>query len=159
MKRESLANWLKGAIVFIGIIGLLFFTKMVPDTINGFGREFPEFGYLVFPSIVAIFIGAVPIYIALFTFWKICSRIAKDNSFCHENTVSLILIGKCAVFDTIYCFGYTVFSTTVNAINPATMLISLGTMAVGVVIAIAAFLISHLVEKAVVIQEENELTV
>lgn len=159
MRQLTLATYLKGIIVFTALIITVFMAAVIPSMIISMGDEFPEFKYLVNPCIITIGIGIFPIYAALIAFWNICTQIAKDNSFCKKNSSLLVLIGKCSVIDTVYYFGFTIFLYIVKAFNPGVLLISTFTIVVGLAIAIATFLLSHLVEKASTLQEENNMTI
>lgn len=159
MKHSQLARWLKGISLFIVLIGILFYVGIIPEIIKSMAAQFPEFAYIVNPSIIAIDISAIPVCVALYLFWRICTNISMDKSFCRENSKALSLIGICAIVDTIYCFAYSVYLCIVGAINPGVFSVSLGIIIVGLAIAIAAFLVARLVEKACELEEETKFTV
>ena len=159
MKQSQLARWLKTITIIAGVAGMLFFFGMIPAIVRDLGREFPELNYLVVPCLVVLWAAAVPCLIALVEFWGICSHIAEDNSFCRENARSLQIIGKLALLDTIACFAVTAYLFLNHACNPGVILLSFGVMIAGTAIAIAAMTLSHLVDKAIRIKEDNELTI
>lgn len=159
MKHVVLARCLKGIEIFIVLIGVLFYAVMVPAIILNFGRSFPKFGYLVTPSIVIISLSAIPVLIVLAAFWMICSNIAKGNSFCMMNAKYLTAIGICSIIDSVYCFAFAVYLGSIGASSPGTLIISLGITVIGLAIAVAAFLLSHLVYKAALMEDEIKHTV
>ena len=90
-------------------------------------------------------------------FWQICTEIGRDNSFCHKNAGRLTAIGFCALIDTGYCAVGTV--TLEILVGSAIWVLGLGVCTVGMSIALAAFLLSHLVLKAADMKAENDLTI
>lgn len=159
MNRKTLARCLKGIVCFLILVGVAVYAGMVPDLIRDAARRFPEFAHLATPMIVLISLTALPVALALYELWNICTRIARDRSFCRENARGMAVIGVCALTDTVYCFGIAVFLSLKGASNPGVLVMMLGVIVVGLLIAVAAFLISHLVEKASAMEEELELTV
>ena len=113
--------------------------------------------WMVVPGIAAVSLSAVPIVIALVLFWRICTEIGRDNSFCHKNAGRLTAIGFCALIDTGYCAVGTV--TLEILVGSAIWVLGLGVCTVGMSIALAAFLLSHLVLKAADMKAENDLTI
>lgn len=159
MKQSQLARWLKTITILAGVAGMLLFFGIIPAVVRDLGREFPELNYLVLPCLVVLWAAAVPCLVALVEFWGICSRIAEDNSFCRENARSLEIIGKLALLDTVACLAGTAYLFLNHACNPGVILLSLGVMIAGTAIAIAAMTLSHLVDKAIRIKEDNDLTI
>ena len=159
MNRKSLARCLKGIVCFLMVVGIAVYAGMIPDMVHSAAKSFPELAYLATPCIVLASLTALPVLLALYEFWNICTRIAQDRSFCRENARGMTVIGACALADTVYCFGITVFLCVKGASNPGVLLVMMGVMVVGLAIAVAAFLLSHLVEKASAMEEEIQLTV
>lgn len=157
MKRLGLVRTLKGTIVFIAVMLAVCYIEIFPSRIQEMGRENADAAWLVTPGIVAISVSAVPIVIALVLFWRICTEIGRDNSFCHQNAHRLSAIGFCALIDTGYCAVGTV-TLEILAGSPV-WLLGLCVCAAGLAIALAAFLLSHLVLKAADLKAENDLTI
>ena len=99
------------------------------------------------------------LYIALILFWRICTRIGRNRSFCHENAEGLRWICKLALFDTALCLICCLYALFLNILHPVLMLGGLGIMALGGLIAVAAYTLAYLVTIAEQIQTENELMV
>ena len=135
----------------------MYYAAIFPSRIREIGLEEPELAWLVTPGIIAISLSAVPIAIALVLFWKICTEIGRDNSFCHQNARWLSGIGVCALIDTGYCAIGTV-TLEIIAGSPI-WLLGTAVCMVGLAIALAAFLLSHLVLKAADMKDENDLTI
>ena len=107
------------------------------------------------PGIIAVSISAIPIAVALILFWQICTEIGRDNSFCHKNASRLTGIGFCALVDTGYCAVGTV--TLEIMVGSPIWVTGLMVCTVGLSIALAAFLLSHLVLRLAVQGPANSL--
>lgn len=157
MKRVALVRTLKGVVIFLAVLAAVFYGLVFPDLIRGVGAE--AFDWLVTPSIVAVSLSAIPIVIALVLFWQICTEIGRDNSFCHRNAWRLSGIGFCALADTAYCVVGTVTVFAITGGNPGVLLLAMTAIFGGLAIALAAFLLSHLVLKAAELKDEHDLTI
>lgn len=156
MGRVGLVRTLKGVIVFLALMAAVCYAVIFPQRIQEAGGMY-GMGWLVTPGIAAISLSAIPVAIALVLFWKICTEIGRDNSFCHKNARLLSGIGFCALLDTGYCAIGTV--TIELLVGSPIWLLGLGACTVGLAIALAAFLLSHLVLKAADLKDENDLTI
>lgn len=159
MKRLGLVRTLKGTIIFLAAMVAFFYIVVFPDKIQVLGEQEVNGGlaWLVTPGIAAVSISAIPIAIALVLFWQICTEIGRDNSFCHKNAGRLTGIGFCALIDTGYCAVGTV--TLEILVGSPIWVLGLMVCTVGLAIALAAFLLSHLVLKAADLKSENDLTI
>ena len=133
MKRVGLVRTLKGVVAFLAVMAAVYYAAIFPSRIREIGLEEPELA------------------------WKICTEIGRDNSFCHQNARWLSGIGVCALIDTGYCAIGTV-TLEIIAGSPI-WLLGTAVCMVGLAIALAAFLLSHLVLKAADMKDENDLTI
>jgi len=156
MKRLGLVRTLKGAILFLAAMAALCYAVIFPQRIQEAGAAYNA-AWMITPGIVCISISAVPIAIALVLFWQICTEIGRDNSFCRRNARWLSGIGFCALLDTGYCAVGTV--TIELLVGSPIWILGMGVCMVGLAIALAAFLLSHLVLKAAELKDENDLTI
>ena len=157
MKRLGLVRTLKGTILFLAVMAAVCYIGIFPGTIRELGAQNVGPAWLVTPGIVAVSISAAPIAIALVLFWQICTEIGRDNSFCHKNASRLTGIGFCALIDTGYCAVGTV--TLEIMVGSPIWVTGMMVCTVGLAIALAAFLLSHLVLKAADMKAENDLTI
>ena len=157
MKRVGLVRTLKGTILFLAVMVAVCYIVIFPTHIEELGRMNEENAWMVKPGKIAVSISAIPIAIALVLFWKICTEIGQDNSFCHKNASYLTGIGFCALVDTGYCAVGTV-TLEILAGSPIWVL-GLRVCTVGLAIALAAFLLSHLILKAADLKADNDLTI
>lgn len=157
MKRVGLVRTLKGVVVFLAAMGALFYALVFPQVIREMGEV--DFPWLVAPATVAVSLSAIPIGAALVLFWRICTEIGRDNSSSYCNARYLTGIGVCALVDCGYCVVGTVTIFVITGGHPGVLLLSMAAVMGGLAIALAAFLLSHLVLKAAELKAENDLTV
>ena len=157
MKRVALVRTLKGVVIFLAALAVIFYGFVFPQLIRDMGAV--EFTWLVGPATVAVSLSAIPIAIALALFWRICTEIGRDNSFCHKNAWRLSGIGFCALADTAYCVVGTVTIFVITGGHPGVLLAAATAIFIGLAIALAAVLLSHLVLKAAELKDENDLTI
>ena len=156
MGRVGLVRTLKGVIIFLAVMAAVCYLVIFPQRVQEAGGMY-DMEWIVTPGIAAVSLSAIPVAIALALFWRICTEIGRDNSFCHRNASRLSGIGFCALIDTGYCAVGTV--TLEILVGSPIWLLGLGVCTVGLAIALAAFLLSHLVLKAADMKAENDLTI
>ena len=159
MEREELTKWLKIVIVFTGLIGLFLCFIVAPLLGLEMKSMYPEYDYMFWPCLIFIWATGVPFYIALYKGWLICGEIANDNSFCEENVQRLKEISKLALLECILYLAAMIILLALNLLHPSILLMILFIIFVGISIAVMAATISHLVEKARELKEENDLTI
>ena len=156
MGRVGLVRTLKGVIIFLAVMAAVCYLVIFPQRVQEAGGMY-DMEWIVTPGIAAVSLSAIPVAIALALFWRICTEIGRDNSFCYKNAKLLSGIGFCALIDTGYCAVGTV-TLELLAGGPV-WLLGIGVCVVGLAIALAAFLLSHLVLKAADLKAENDLTI
>lgn len=159
MNNRILASLLKLFVLLLGVVGMFCFTVVIPLLIIEGLRVYPFIQWMKLPLFFGLAIAAVFIYLALFVFWKICSRIQINRSFCQENARGLKLISFFALVDTFLCIGYGLTLMVFNAFHPVLLFGAIGIILIGFLIAIASYTLAYLVSIAEKIQIENELVV
>ena len=156
MGRVGLVRTLKGVIIFLAVMAAVCYLVIFPQRVQEAGGMY-DMEWIVTPGIAAVSLSAIPVSIALSLFWRICTEIGRDNSFCRRNARWLSGIGFCALLDTGYCAVGTV--TIELLVGSPIWILGMGVCMVGLAIALAAFLLSHLVLKAAELKDENDLTI
>ena len=156
MGRVGLVRTLKGVIIFLAVMAAVCYLVIFPQRVQEAGGMY-DMEWIVAPGIAAVSPSAIPVAIALALFWRICTEIGRDNSFCRRNARWLSGIGFCALLDTGYCAVGTV--TIELLVGSPIWILGMGVCMVGLAIALAAFLLSHLVLKAAELKDENDLTI
>ena len=159
MEQKTLSKWLRIIIIGAGIVGLIVYFAIIPAYATETRTLYPEFSDRYWPWLVFIWITAAPCYAALVFGWKIALNIGKDRSFSKENARYLKIIAVLAAVDSIYFFIGNVVLLFANMSHPGVTLFSLLIVFVGAAISVASAVVSHLVQKAAVLQEQSDLTI
>ncbi len=159
MTQKTLSVWLRGVILGIGACGILIYGYLLPMFGKDMVQAYPEYSYCYVPWMVVLWITAVPCYLALYNGWKITAEIAGDHSFSMLNSIYLRRISMYALADSSYFFLANLVLFFFNMNHPGIFLGSLFVDFAGVAVSVAAAALSHLVQKAANIQQENELTI
>jgi len=161
MKQQTLARWLKIIVIGMGLCGLVIFALLVPlfgyrlmQQITGWGGCSEQFIYWTW--LIFVWAAAVPCYWVLGIVWKIADEIRVDRSFTIENSLRVKRIMILALADSAFVFIVNVAFLFMNINHPGVLLASLFVCFAGVVIAVLAGCVSHLVHKAALLREENE---
>ena len=143
MKQKELALWLKVIIIGTAICGIVIYSGIIPHLL----------GYLV------IWISSIPCFSVLVLGWLIATNIGKDKSFSKANARHLKWVSYLALMDAVYYFLVNCIFLLLDLSHPFVMGIAVIIVFVGAAISVVAAALSHLVEKASDIQEENDLTI
>ena len=160
MRQKTLSNWLKFIILGVGLCGLVIYLLVVPmlgQTVAV--AEDGAFDHLYWPWLVLIWVTALPVYAALAFGWIIAVNIGKDRSFSVENARLLKWISGLAAADAAFFFLGNILYLFLGWSHPGVTLLSLVVVFVGVAISVAAAALSHLVMKAALLQEQEDLTI
>lgn len=159
MEQKTIAKLLKIFSVITAIIGGIFFFWYLPVIICQAAEMIDEAAFLKIPAILCVIFIACLCYSALWNFWKICTQIGNNNSFCKENAQSMKNIGGLAFAVLIIILLGTLFLLIIGFLNAAWFFVCLFMSFVACGIAVICFALSKLIENAAMIKEENDLTI
>ncbi|MEA4824936.1 MAG: DUF2975 domain-containing protein [Clostridiaceae bacterium] len=150
MKHPSLAIWLRIAVILIALMG----AGVLALSLGGFFDYGDTNTYRY-----ALPILAIPCYTALVIFWRVVGNIARDHSFCRENVRAMKVIGILAFTDTAavtVLAGILLFRAVIGTrLLPLVFCV----IVMGFCIGVASLALANLVDRARVIEEENDLTI
>ena len=159
MEQKTLSKWLKLILLGMGICGLAVYFLVVPSFGDSLRSQYPEFAGRYWPWLIFIWISGIPCYAALVLGWRIAANIGRDASFSMENARFLRSIAILAAVDAAYVFLGNLAMLFLDMSHPGVVLLSLLVVFAGAAVAVAAGALSHLVRKAALLQEENDLTI
>ena len=159
MKQKGLSRWLKFILIGVGICGLLVYFIVFPSYGQAIVDDYPEYANRYWPWLLFLWGSGIPCYAVLVIGWKVATKIGLDQSFSMENASYLKWVAWLAAGDAIYFFLGNLILLFLNMSHPGVTLFSLIISFGGVAVAVAAAVLSHLIQKAADMQEENELTV
>ena len=160
MKQTEMSGYLKMITVGVGILLLAFVFWFLPlvlkepltDTAGKGGYQ---------GTCILVGISAVPALLCLVRFWGICESIRKDQSFSGENARRLKRMSQYMLADVVLYSGFLVWFFLAGWYTGAAWLIFPVLLAIfiSVTLTVLCAALSHLVQSASEIQEEQELTI
>ncbi len=159
MEQKTLSKWLKLILLGMGICGLAVYLVVVPSFGDSLRSQYPEFAGRYWPWLIFIWVSGIPCYAVLVLGWRIAANIGRDASFSLENARFLRSIAVLAALDAAYVFLGNLAMLFLDMSHPGVVLLSLQVVFAGAAVAVAAGALSHLVRKAALLQEENDLTI
>ena len=159
MEQNSLSKWLKVILIGVGLCGLIVYFVIIPVCGSSIVDSAPEMANRFWPWQIFLWMTGIPCFIALYDGWRIASNIGNDHSFSRDNASYLKWISWLAAGDAAFFFVGNIVLGLLNMSHPGVALVSLLVVFAGIAIAVAAAALSHLVLKAAILQEENDLTI
>lgn len=157
MKRETL--FLKVVVLLMGIPILALCLFGLPSIANEAAEHYPA--YWVYPVIIAMYVAAIPFYVALYQALKLLSYIDKNIAFSELSVKALKNIKYCAISISLLYATDMPFFYLVGEKDDAPGLILLGLVITfaPTVIAVFAAVLEKLLKDAIDIKSENDLTI
>lgn len=159
MEQKALSKWLKLVLLGVGLCGLAVYLGIIPAYGLSLRSLYPEFSNRFWPWLIFIWVSGLPCYAALALGWRIAGNIGRDRSFSMDNARCLRTVSLLAALDSAYFFLGNLVLLFLNMSHPGVVLMSLLVVFAGAAVAVAAAALSHLVRKAALLQEENDLTI
>ncbi|MRG85928.1 DUF2975 domain-containing protein [Salinibacillus xinjiangensis] len=158
MKRGT-TLFLRMAVILMGlpvlalsIFGLYFLAR---NPVN------PEFAHIIYPAIVGMYGSTVPYFIALYQSFKLLNYIDRNQAFSDLSVKALGKIKICAmIFSSLYVVILPfVFIMAEYDDAPGLVIIGMVPVFAAMVIAVFAAVLQRLLQEAIRIKSENDLTV
>ncbi|MDF2587642.1 MAG: putative rane protein [Anaerocolumna sp.] len=157
MKLETL--FLKIAVVIIGIpvfvLCILGLFRIISDAVN------PEYASLLYPILVGMYASTIPFFFALIQTLRLLTCIDKNKAFSDLSVKALKNIKYCAfTISIVYVVEMPFFYLLAEKDDtPGIILIGMGFVFASFVVAVFAAVLQKLLNNAIEIKEENDLTV
>ena len=157
MKRETL--FLKVVLLLLGIPVLALCLFELPSLASVAAKHYPV--HWVYPIIIGMYVTAIPFYGALYQAYKLLSYIDKNIAFSELSVKALKTIKYCAISISLLYAMEMPFFYLVGEKDDAPGLILLGLVLTfaPTVIAVFAAVLEKLLNDAINIKSENDLTV
>ncbi|WOV83846.1 DUF2975 domain-containing protein [Sporosarcina jeotgali] len=159
MKRETLFLKVTLVIMALPILALCIF--VVPLISKFFVELVPEWSVLQYPFLVGLYATALIYFAALYQTMKLLTYIDRNTAFSEASVSVLKKIKLCAVsIGTLYVLFMPLLFKMGDADDaPGIIVIGTGIIFGCVVIAVFAAVLQRLLQNAIVIKSENDLTV
>ena len=159
MEQRKMVKWLKFLVIFVAICGLILCAVVIPVVGRELSGMSPELERYFKPWVIFVWVLAIPCFAALIHAWMIFNNIEKDKAFSMENAKHMEKISYLAGADTIALISGNIVLLILNMNHPSVFLVSLMIGIIGIGISVAAAVLSHLIQKAANLQNENDLTI
>ena len=133
----------------------------IPAISNGVGIEWPELAHLKYYILIGGYLTAIPFFVALYQAFKLLSYIDKNTAFSVASVKALKYIKYCGIaMSILYFAGMPILFQIADADDaPGLVLIGLALATAPLVVAVFAAVLQKLLQNAIDIKSENELTV
>jgi hypothetical protein len=149
----KIAVFLIGApVLALGIFGL---TYLVNNPAN------PNYAHILYPIVIGMYISVIPFFVALYQAFKLLSYIDKSLAFSDFSVKALQKIKFCAMTMSGVYIVILPFVFLVAELDDAPGLVIVGMVPIfaPMVIAVFAAVLQRLLQEAITIKHENDLTV
>lgn len=160
MKRGT-TLFLKIAVILIGIPVLALCIFLVPE-LGSFAAElYPDIAYIKYLIWIDLYATAIPFYFALYQAFKLLSYIDKNKAFSELSVRVLKNIKYCAfTISSLYVVGMPLFYLIAEKDDaPGIIVIGMVMIFASMVIAVFAAVLQKLLNEAIDLKSENDLTV
>ncbi|MCM3585783.1 DUF2975 domain-containing protein [Mesobacillus maritimus] len=160
MKRSS-TLFLKFAVILIGIPVLLLCIFLVPELGEVTAELLPEFAFVQYLVMSLFYASVIPFYFALYQAFKLLSYIDKSNAFSDLSVNALKRIKYCAItISILHVLVLPIFYLFAEMDDaPGVIFVGLLVPFASMVIAVFAAVLQKLLQEAIEIKSENDLTV
>ncbi|MFO1445165.1 DUF2975 domain-containing protein [Bacillus sp. Bva_UNVM-123] len=160
MKQVS-TLFLKIAVILIGLPILALCIFLVPEIGNVAAKLLPKFAYIKYLVSILFYASALPFYFALYQAFKLLRYIDENKAFSQISVNALKKIKYCAII--ISCLHVLVlplfYLFAQQDDSPGVIFIGLVVPFASMVIAVFAAVLQKLLQEAIDIKSENDLTV
>ncbi|MEC1626584.1 DUF2975 domain-containing protein [Bacillus mojavensis] len=160
MKRGS-TLFLRIAVILIGIPVLALCIFLVPEIANFTAELYPDISYLKYLVYIDLYAAAIPFYFALYQAFTLLSYIDRNKAFSELSVRALKKIKYSAItISLLLVAGMPLFYLIAEMDDaPGIILIGLVLIFASMVIAVFAAVLQRLLQEAIDIKSENDLTV
>lgn len=158
MKRGT-TLFLKIAVILIGIpvlaLGILGLPWLANNPVN------PDYAHILYPILMGMYASAIPFYIALYQAFRLLGLIDRNEAFSELSIKALKNIKKCAITISVLYVIILPFVYLLAELDDAPGLIIVGMVPIfaSMVITVFAAVLQRLLQEAIDIKSEVDLTV
>ncbi|MFC0298627.1 DUF2975 domain-containing protein [Geobacillus jurassicus] len=159
MKRETL--FLKVALVLIGLPVLALCIFLVPVLGDVAAKLLPKYAWIKFFVFLVFDASALPFYVALYQAFRLLTYIDRNDVFSESSVKALKAIKYCAVtISGLHLLALPLFYLFAEKDDaPGVIFVGLLVPFASLVIAVFAAVLQKLLQQAIEIKQENELTI
>ena len=158
--KQVTTLFLKLAVIFIGIPVLALCIFLVPHMANFAAKLYPNIAPMKYLVFIVMYGAAVPFYFALYQAFNLLRYIDENTAFSELSVRALKNIKCCAItISGLYVLGLPLFHFIAKKVDPPIVLMGLIIIFASLVIAVFAAILQRLLQEAINIKSENDLTI
>ncbi|MGW9019794.1 DUF2975 domain-containing protein [Priestia megaterium] len=158
--REVTTLFLKIAIFIIGLPVLALCIFLVPQMANFAAKLYTNIDPMKYLVFIVMYGAALPFYFALYQAFNLLRYIDENTAFSELSVKALKNIKRCAItISGLYVLGSPLFHFIAKKVDPPIGLVGLIIVFASLVIAVFAAILQRLLQEAINIKLENDLTV
>ncbi|MDA2635479.1 DUF2975 domain-containing protein [Bacillus cereus group sp. BfR-BA-01538] len=159
LKRSS-TMFLKVIIFLAGISVLALCILLVPEMANFAANLYPNIAPMKYLVFIVMYGAAVPFYVALYQAFNLLQYIDENTAFSELSVKALKNIKRCAItISSLYVLSLPLFYFIAKKMDPPIGLVGLIIVFASLVISVFAAILQRLLQEAINIKSENDLTV
>ncbi|MEK4672649.1 MULTISPECIES: DUF2975 domain-containing protein [Bacillus] len=159
LKRSS-TMFLKVIIFLAGISVLALCILLVPEMANFAANLYPNIAPMKYLVFIVMYGAAVPFYVALYQAFNLLQYIDENTAFSELSVKALKNIKCCAItISSLYVLSLPLFYFIAKKMDPPIGLVGLIIVFASLVISVFAAILQRLLQEAINIKSENDLTV
>ncbi len=158
--KQVTTLFLKLAVIFMGISVLALCIFLVPHMAIFAAKLYPNIASMKYLVFIVMYGAAVPFYFALYQAFNLLRYIDESTAFSELSVKALKNIKCCAItISGLYVLGMPLFHFIAKKMDPPIGLMGLIIIFASLVIAVFAAILQRLLQEAINIKSENDLTV
>jgi len=160
MKKGS-THFLRAVVFLMGAAAVFLCALILPAINADWAKEFPEVASWKYPFMALLLATTIPFFIALWQTLKLLNYIDKEKAFSKLSVNALSIIKYCAlIFSILYIVSLPIIYYVADQDDaPGLMVIGIIMSFAPLVIAVFAAVLQQLLQSAIDIKRENDLTV
>lgn len=159
--NQGSTYFLRAVVFLLGAAALLLGYLIIPEIYIGWGMEYPDVAGWMYPFVAILIATFVPYFVALYQTMKLLKYVDKNKAFSKRSVTALRNIKyAAAIFSALYVLSLPfVYHVADMEDAPGVMVIGLVMCFAPFVIAAFAAVLERLLQSALKIKSENDLTV
>ncbi|MFD0958228.1 DUF2975 domain-containing protein [Paenibacillus chungangensis] len=158
MRRGSIV-FLKLALAVLGLSALLACVVWLPTSVEHYARIHPDLALIHDPLLIGGYVTVIPFFIALYQAYVLLKLIEERDAFSESAVRSLHRIKQCAVvIAVLYAFMFAVLGL-MQIGSPAIAVGGASIVFAALTVAFFAAVLQELLQQALQIKSENDLTI
>ena len=154
-------HFLRAVVFMMGAVALLLCYLILPEINAGWAQAYPDMANWKYPFLTLLTVSTVPFFVALYQTLKLLQYIDTNKAFSGLAVNALKYIKYCAlVFSVLYVASLPFIYRVADDVDaPGVMVIGVAMCFAPLVIAVFAAVLQKLLQSAIDIKAENDLTV